>query len=624
MSILQTVMKLSGPLRDARRLLGSGVFDAHAYSHRNPDVPENPWLATLHYCRYGRFEQRESGQAPLSRWLTPYIMSERIPAARIREMVQGLTGNWEGKPPESDVTGIAERFGLDEGEFWFHLQCERQDIDAAYDALASLPMELAFLHHYFFARRHLRMEGLLEAHQWSVTQLDNQTRKSVDFYIAAREIADAVGYEASAATEFHRRLVTSFSNYVILPESQKWRGLWQVGYPVLPDGSGIAEQLLREVPDELCSLAQQYGADKLASVGDWSVMLNLQSLNMLTGKDHCLSYEGGRWQSCDKSGLDAETVDVRVLGEGYWRLASDDPIHRMLLDGFRTAAISTSQVFPRVCPRPGTLIFDVRRSLPRPVPTLSYHTIASQHQRYLNFKESALPGYFLFDRSGYSGWATGLGDLDIPQPSPEEVEAFFAELRSAYVDGRVTKYDQAPSEAGSLTAPYVLIALQVPDDTVSTLAHITTEEMIEAVARYYEGTGIAVAIKAHPLDASDLTRKALDQASAMYGHVYVTKAPIFDLLAQARAVVTVNSGVGMEALLYLKPVITTGDSDYAECTYQVCTVYELGNVLANLEETLQPAKSPAETKAWLYHYFKRRCFRIGDVPLEFRSALESL
>ena len=71
-----------------------------------------------------------------------------------------------------------------------------------------------------------------------------------------------------------------------------------------------------------------------------------------------------------------------------------------------------------------------------------------------------------------------------------------------------------------------------------------------------------------------------------------------------------NSGVGAEALMQLKPVITTGGADYAAATVQVRNEEQLFLALNNLPE--HPI-TPNMVKKFLWIYSKEHQVHCDDV-----------
>src|SRR5690606_38464095 len=84
---------------------------------------------------------------------------------------------------------------------------------------------------------------------------------------------------------------------------------------------------------------------------------------------------------------------------------------------------------------------------------------------------------------------------------------------------------------------------------------------------------------------------------------------IHRLIADAQCVVTVNSGVGAESLLHLKPVVTSGGSDYAPATTRVHTVAQLLEVL---NARRWRSASDEEIKQFLYFYTKHYMVECED------------
>ncbi len=72
--------------------------------------------------------------------------------------------------------------------------------------------------------------------------------------------------------------------------------------------------------------------------------------------------------------------------------------------------------------------------------------------------------------------------------------------------------------------------------------------------------------------------------------------------------ITVNSGVGMESLLHLKTVISTGKSDYSCATTTIKTEEELEQIL-----TCIPQPDEKLIKRFLYHYKINHLFKANEI-----------
>lgn len=184
---------------------------------------------------------------------------------------------------------------------------------------------------------------------------------------------------------------------------------------------------------------------------------------------------------------------------------------------------------------------------------------------------------------------------------PRSIEPYKAWLEASGVQpdlwrGRGRKIRQrAPLAAkadgnGSLppvTEPFVFVPLQVPDDSQLRLfgrAFRSVPDFIHALARLAEQLppGWHLRLKEHPsarqsfagcLDAYQGRRIFLDNSS-----------DTFDLVRASRAVLTVNSSVGLEAMFFDKPVIAAGD-----CYWAIEGVAEAAEDEAALGELLAKA-----------------------------------
>lgn len=116
---------------------------------------------------------------------------------------------------------------------------------------------------------------------------------------------------------------------------------------------------------------------------------------------------------------------------------------------------------------------------------------------------------------------------------------------------------------------YVLFAMQVHDDTQVVLFSPRFRSLKEAVVytadrigKYNARTGdtLELVVKEHPSDFGRMDHAEL-RASLPKAH-FLRSRPIREIISDAKAVITLNSSVGVESLLYLRPVITLGDAFY--------------------------------------------------------------
>jgi hypothetical protein len=235
---------------------------------------------------------------------------------------------------------------------------------------------------------------------------------------------------------------------------------------------------------------------------------------------------------------------------------------------------------------------------------LSYHTHGIRPNR-MHFKEADIQRYVLLDPAGYSGWSS-VADWSLDRWRVDEVDEevaarFHAAHWAEVVEANHSKYEQPGKEDFvPVIGPYVFMALQIPTDRVQQLADIDMLEMIGIVARRFAGSGISVIVKRHPYD-EDLRTELMLERHLRQGTILLRNDSIHALIAGAQAVITVNSGVGCEALAQLKPVYLFGRADYGAACHQVRSAADFVRMTSPI--TL-PA-SPNRIRKFLYLYRTR-------------------
>lgn len=132
-----------------------------------------------------------------------------------------------------------------------------------------------------------------------------------------------------------------------------------------------------------------------------------------------------------------------------------------------------------------------------------------------------------------------------------------------------TRAPRPRDERIDLPQAFVFLPLQVHDDSQILMYSPRFSDMpsvvrfcLEGVDAYNRAHGgaLTLVVKEHPSDYGRIDYSALRQAypQAVFSRTHDTA----DLIAKAKAVVTVNSTVGIEALLRRKPVVTLGRAFY--------------------------------------------------------------
>lgn len=202
---------------------------------------------------------------------------------------------------------------------------------------------------------------------------------------------------------------------------------------------------------------------------------------------------------------------------------------------------------------------------------------------------------------------SSIGALEYdPREMPyARAKVFFANLRKALVERRLSKYDQP---RGHETLPQGALAVFLQGDFPMRQG-VTAFDDLAMLRAVMAGAGDRpIVVKPHPL-ASDLTTLAAAEAMADE-RVRFTTANVHDILAACAATVSINSTVALEGFLHRKPAILFGESDFHHYTSRVHQADDFANVL---DAELQRDGGYAQYLAW---YFLRHCLRIGSPDLE--------
>lgn len=232
----------------------------------------------------------------------------------------------------------------------------------------------------------------------------------------------------------------------------------------------------------------------------------------------------------------------------------------------------------------------------------SHHTVGRCPQM-VHFKAADVPPYLCIDPEGFGGWATlafeDYESLGI-ESSPEDIK-FAQQWATRYHLSNRSKYEQAPLGTNNLPGDFVFVALQVTSDLSQKLRRWPQWVMLLMVATRFAGSGLKTVVKRHPKCESRVIGGILYLLEKTR-LIQVTKASIHELISKSRAVFTVNSGVGSEALMYEKPVYLFGAADYQLATWQVKTLRDFWKITKDLTLPLDLAELRAFNSYYRSHY----------------------
>lgn len=183
------------------------------------------------------------------------------------------------------------------------------------------------------------------------------------------------------------------------------------------------------------------------------------------------------------------------------------------------------------------------------------------------YMQTVFPWRFYVDSKGFAG---GASFYPLKLFKTTDSTQWFDKLREYSLSGK-SKFDQ-PQKGRALTdkvEPYIFFACQIPhDETIKHHSAVTVEQALEETLKASQKHKYNVIVKGHPVNPGSMEN--LKKISTKYTNsIWVDDVSIHDLIPKAKAVVVVNSGVGMESLLYLKPVITFGRAEYDVVTFSV-------------------------------------------------------
>jgi hypothetical protein len=254
---------------------------------------------------------------------------------------------------------------------------------------------------------------------------------------------------------------------------------------------------------------------------------------------------------------------------------------------------------------------------------LSYHTYGGSLDNLWRIKESYLPGFFSLDKKGYSGFSS-FSDLTINELNLDKIDynlayTYIHNIRNKLIKENKSKYIQNKLNINvNHFNNCIFFPLQVQNDTVVDLSRMNFYELINEVCYNID---LPIIIKPHPFSIDkDKLNTTLNQIIKDRSNVHVSYASIHQILPRAACCITINSGVGFEALMYGKPVLTFGKSDYHIATYNYSNLHQINNKLIN-ECILN--HNNINTIRFLYLYLNNYCMYYTNIE-DMKSKINNI
>lgn len=590
-------------LLHAVRLWHSGLLDKRAYLKANPDVA-GKLPVSLHWSLFGRTEGRKPGGSPEARWLLSALDHRAISTSVAKSLYKIARS-----APDNFIEKAADN-NLNVNDLAYLRAVELPDIEQAIKLLPALSPAMQFEVSHVLADRHMRLDGLPQAMDWA----SKQDLLSLRDAVRLSDMARALG---CFGPTYGMRILDALAQCQPNTIDQQ---VFEARLPVFETNDPVASELralkLISISPETPGRCGEFAR----AVGTLAPLLNAATRYAVTGQLSFV-YKGtdGKVEISDQPTDLSRTIRVRLLMPNYWletqrknRVTGPifdlytQEIHALLTSGWTLQPIHA------------TPIFNISADGSQDFPTLSYHTCSPENEthQFIHFKETHLPGYFSVDHKGFAGWSSltthTLQDIDSIQPEGLSADkAFHQELYQKFVASGLSKYEQlAVNEPDRPQANYVLATLQIPDDTVNFWAYMPTRIWLATLGKWCADNHRQLIVKRHPQDRSRLTDQLMEELKRQDG-IYISKAPIHDLIANCAWLVTTNSGVGFEALLHLKSVLLCGSSDYKAATASAKTPEELVQQLDRLQSGITPL-SDNEIKRFVRIYCQHYCATIDN------------
>lgn len=167
-----------------------------------------------------------------------------------------------------------------------------------------------------------------------------------------------------------------------------------------------------------------------------------------------------------------------------------------------------------------------------------------------------------------------------------------------------------PARLESLPARFVLLPFQVSQDSQlilhSPLVGGDMRRLLRAVHSALRDVdpNMRLVVKLHPAERSRMLRGYRNLPREYPDVQFTTLHPLTDLLAHCAAVVTINSTVGFEGIVFEKPVVTLGGNFYT-APGLVMPVERIEDLPAALRDALKRPPDAEQRRAFLrYVYFR--------------------
>lgn len=241
---------------------------------------------------------------------------------------------------------------------------------------------------------------------------------------------------------------------------------------------------------------------------------------------------------------------------------------------------------------------------------LSYHSIGEKLPNILRYKDGYLNNMITFDLQGHSGWSSLCNeDIDtiLKGIKKQKATQFFKKLSTNHIQNNQSKYQQPNENNFTFPKKFIFFPLQTVSDSVMLHSYFNPIELLQNIVQILNKKNIPLVVKRHPrcenIELAQLLKKYEKEKKLI-----IFNGSIHNAITKADTIYTINSGVGFESLLHLKPVVTFGKSDYMSMSRNITS-------LAKIEENpfyKLNKEHKSKIKSFVYYYTTQKSIFIDD------------
>ncbi|MGJ0479650.1 capsular polysaccharide export protein, LipB/KpsS family [Pantoea agglomerans] len=243
-------------------------------------------------------------------------------------------------------------------------------------------------------------------------------------------------------------------------------------------------------------------------------------------------------------------------------------------------------------PEKGTLVF-------------SYHSWGDE-KNVVRMKEAAITPLFSFDFRGYSGWSDISLNFDkyksqINRLDESDVESILNDWKLKFIEKNESKYPQSDEELPDIAHDFVFYPMQVQNDPVAIHSEYDGVRLLLEAAELAKENKVYLFVKRHPFCQSFAVEETITLLTQSNPWVVRTNSNIHTLIRKSKSVITINSGVGIEALIDGASVFCAGKCEWEQC----CNIIKDRNDLkkAFLDDPEKMNSSQRKLLAFLLTYY---------------------